>query len=435
MAAVVVVLGHGALTRGVTARSPRPEVGPPAPEPRPLRPDLDKFPLTYQEDYWRQVAGRARAKLALVGPARHPAVAVAPGLVVAAAAAADGPPPPSPAGEGAGGGGFRLLAVDPDVGLSVFEVRPPGAVPAFRPADVGAAQPGSLIAAVSLAPDDQLRVAPGHLVSGRPAGDPDSLDVSIRFPRALGAAAVVDLDGGLLGVVVESSRGARVLSVDGVTRVVERLREGPPCRSIEVGDLDEGARRLLGLEGGALIERVRGGSFESPPTVRPGDVVTSWGRRPIGSAGELVALYDAEPPGRAVEVRVRRGRRSLGAGWVMPARDCRPFGSAPIDYPGLGLSVVRTGGPRGAGGPAEGTDPAWRVARVAAGGRAAAAGLAEGDWVVAVDGRELAGAGALRALARLEAAGSTPALLTVRRGERTRLLALPPPRSGVADGR
>ena len=61
----------------------------PLPLPVSRRPDLEKTPLTYFDDYWRQLRERVEDKVVLVGPDRAPAVVVMPGLALTSAAAGE----------------------------------------------------------------------------------------------------------------------------------------------------------------------------------------------------------------------------------------------------------------------------------------------------------------------------------------------------------
>ena len=86
---VVVLVVSGVLLQGAWQRSDLPaetagQADTPAPVSSPVsrRPDLEQTPLTYFDDYWRQLRER-------VGPDRTPAVVVMPGLALTSAEAAE----------------------------------------------------------------------------------------------------------------------------------------------------------------------------------------------------------------------------------------------------------------------------------------------------------------------------------------------------------
>ena len=92
---VVVLVVSGVLIQGAWQRAmpveatdqlaPEPPPSPPASR----RPDLEKTPLTYFDDYWSQLRERVEAKVVLVGPVPTPAVVVMPGLALTSAEAGE----------------------------------------------------------------------------------------------------------------------------------------------------------------------------------------------------------------------------------------------------------------------------------------------------------------------------------------------------------
>jgi hypothetical protein len=153
---------------------------------------------------------------------------------------------------------------------------------------------------------------PGHLIAapapsasdlGPEAGD--SLEVFVPAAPSPSAAAIVDLDGNLVGAIVRGGEGRRVFSAESLYRAVARLRAHPTCRSIEVADLDPAVRRLLHVEAGVAVERVAREAFGPAPSIRAGDVLVEWvygtGFPAIESAlwvrfpwGLLLGLFAAE---------------------------------------------------------------------------------------------------------------------------------------------
>ena len=240
----LVMVAGAVLIQGELERSAVPPADRSAPAPNVIRAerarvvvraDLDKTPLTYFADYWAQLAERAHAHLTSVGSARTPAIVVGTRLVLTTAepalellaaerrarltddAAADGELPLL--------GSFRLRGWNPDIGLALFDVTGPELAP-FTLTDPRVMPPGSYVGTVTLTAEGEPAVAPGYFVAvteenDAPAGD---LVVSMSMPETPALAAVVDLDGALLGVAYHTSAGPRVISTTNMLRLIERLQ-------------------------------------------------------------------------------------------------------------------------------------------------------------------------------------------------------------------
>ena len=467
---VVVLVVSGVLVQGVWQGDPPVEtvdqVSAPAPLPPPVsrRPDLEKTPLTYFDDYWRQLRERVEDRVVLVGPARTPAVVVMPGLALTSAEAGEAvlaeverarlvrPPLEAPTHQGSDAGASAtppggaegeaspvesgvedpdpeqspaprpggLIAVDRDLGLSLFEVDATR-VEAFALIPPAAVPSGAYVAAVTRDRTGRAAITPGHLVSARaePAGQ--SFEVSMRLAGP-GATAVVDLDGALVGIAVdvgEVQGGPRLLSSSAVRRVVAGLQRQVPCRALVVSALAPPVLALLGIDGGVLVERVRQDAFMPEPSLHAGDVILEWAGQAMTTVEAFEALTDTLDLGALVRYRVLRGRRQLAGGTVLPGDDCRPVGEPPVRLARFGLALRWTTG----GGAAAGHG--WRVAATAPDGAAETAGLLPDDLVLAVDGGAAEGLGARAVFERMERRGE-PTLMTVRRADRVRILALDP---------
>jgi S1-C subfamily serine protease len=409
--AVLGVLIHGFAQRLRPAPAPTESAETPEPVPAPpaLRPDLEKTPLAYHSDYWRQLGERARPKILLVGSARIPAIVVAPGLAVSS---------PGVVLE-QGDSSFKLLGGGPQSGFALLEVALSVAPQVFTPSDPASLHPGLLVAAVSLDADGSLLVAPGTLATApreeeNAAGDEDSLKVSIAFPHPLPAAAIVDLDGKLVGAAFDVGGSLRLLSSDVLLRLVDRLRSHPFCYAIEVGELDQRVKDLLKLTDGVIVERVRETSFVPAPSIREGDVILEWAGGSIATPDEFRRSYQAQEPGALVSFEVRRGRGRVRGRTVMPGSDCRPADGSQVLLSAIGMTLVRRDQP----------ETAWEVLSLSGGGPAARGGIAILDRILEVDGLQL-GSGGLDALRSFERR-PRPLAVLVRRDRRVRLLAVSP---------
>ena len=445
--AVAAVLVQGAWEQNARERNAVARGAPPPPaatvaEPvanEPVRPivgALDKSPLTYFADYWAQLAERAGPWLTVVGPGRTPGLVVGPrlvlttvrpalellaardraGLVGAAGVRQAAPPAPE---------GLRLRGWDEEIGLAVFDVLGDDRAP-FTLTDPHVLPSGSHVGIVTLSRAGEPVLAPGYLVEATSNADEAAgrgdLAISADLPETLALAAVVDLDGALLGVVYRAPTGRRAVSSTELLRLIERLQADTVCRGIEVTDLDDAVREALVLEGGVLIEYVHREAFVPEPSLRGGDILVEWAGERVQSAAQFQLLYDGRAPGALVRYRVLRNRRRISGGTIVPDADCQPVGPRGVQLAARGLALEWV--PGAADEPAGG--PGWRVATVAEGGPAAAAGVAEGDWLVAIGGTGVGTADDRDAIAAA-AARAEALLLQLRRGDRARLVAVAPP--------
>ena len=440
---VVGVLALGAVQQGELAEATQqPAAEPPAVEvPRPAvsRADLQKTPLTYVSDYWAQLAEQSRPKLTLIGESPIAAVLIGPRLAVTTADAAvaiiearrrdaltrapeaedaEVLPPSEEVGP------FRLRGWDAGVGLALFDLTRAGG-PAFTLTDPRGMLSGSYLGAVTLGPDGTATITPGYFVTtvpdeidATPAGD---LVVSMDLPSTLDIAAVVTLDGELVGVAYTTPGGHRVISSTALLSLIEELETETVCRSIEVADLDESVSTVLALQTGVLIEWVHEPAFDPEPSLWAGDVLLEWAGEPLESAAQFNELYDAQEAGALVRYRVLRSGRRVSGGTIMPEAGCEPPRPDPIRLIPYGLAVEWVSeSERGAP-----DDSGWQVIAVASDGPSALAGVEEGDWLITVD-RTTVDTERDRPTLERVAEGSGPLLLSLRRGDRVKLVVISP---------
>ena len=454
------VLVQGALDRNQPQRMTSESAEPAAvPEARPiLRSGLEKTPLTYFSDYWNQLAEGARSNLVLVGPTATPGVLIGPGLalttvqpalaVVAerrrlaltrdeaeeavAESEADEVAPDDAEPDGGGGdpvepvieeaGPHRLRVWNEELGLALFDIDDADGT-GFTLSDPRRLPSGSYLGAVTLDRDGVPTVSPGYLVTTVAEADTSSGDliVSMDLASTLSVAAIIDLDGAMVGLAYDGAAGPRVVTTTEMLGLIESLQTQTVCRSVEVSDLDDDVRRLLGVESGVLIEYVRPEAFTQEPSLRGGDVLLEWGDTPLESAEEFASLFDAQTPGSLVRHRVLRGRRRVTGGTVMPARNCAPVTSEPVRLSPFGLAVqwvdrsgTETMSPDG-----------WYVVAVAPDGSAAAAGVRELDYLRSINGRGVEDEGD-RPILEAVAASQEAFVLSLLRDGRAKLIAVPP---------
>ena len=451
--------------------------GPPEPAPPPVRPlagvrpslrgDLENTPLTYFSDYWAQLGSAMGPHLVALATPGHSGLVIGPRLALISVAAADAlaaiearqrlaeeatatmdaatrPGDGEGSGRGRGDGEGRgdgdlegsgatdreeygeddaraetssgVRAIDRSAGLALLELE--AARLPFETGDPLALPSGSYIGLVALDGVGAPSITPGYLVSAAADG---ALDISLPPPGA-DPAAVIDLDGMLVGVTWHGPDGARTLSIGELRRLMGRMTGPEPCRAISVVPLDPAVLDLLETPG-LLIDHVVSEAFRPEPSLRPGDVLVEWNGEPVASVDAFRASYDALEPGTLVRYRVIRGQRGVTGGTVLPDEECRPEAPSVVRLPRLGLAAEwlgadAEGAPDGGG---------WMVTTIVPDGPAGHAGILEGDRLRTIDGRAVAdGPDARAAIERLDASGG-PLLLGVDRGGRARLVALTPP--------
>ncbi|MBN2370792.1 MAG: PDZ domain-containing protein [Vicinamibacteria bacterium] len=361
----LVVLTEGAFRRWAADRTPPASV-PPATLPL-LRPDLEKTPLSYISDFWRQLAERATPSLTLVGSSRVPGLVMRADRALTSLAAIQDDQD-------------LVIGLDADLDLALVRIPNDGGHAPFVEVAAEELTPGALIAAVSLDSQGRPRIHPGYLLSrskrSLPGGDFVMLDVAFPSIAMAGPAAVVDLDRRLLGVAVNRSEGLQVLSADSARRLVERLAGGGKTRSIEVGPLEAAVKDALGLRAGVVVERVCRASFSSAPAIRAGDVLLARGGITIANVDDFLRWFDRQSPGERSTLLVWREGRRARLPFILPERHCRPAEPPRISLESLGCTVRSMGAERG-----------LKIVEVRAGEPACQADLRPGDRILSVDGR------------------------------------------------
>jgi len=305
---------------------------------------------------------------------------------------------------------YQLAAVDTALGAALFELSRPYPASNFSFADPRLSPPGSFVATVAML-SDGVSVTPAHLSSASHNG----IEISALPPVARGAAAVVDLDGGLLGLLVDHGQETRLIPPEFVLHLVERYREGRPCLAITAGELDPDVAKLLDLEAGLVIESVRDSAFEPEPSLRPGDVLVEWNQEPIAPAADFESMYTASGVGSLARFIVIRGDRRVRGSTRLPDADCQPDQEQPTVFAAAGMTVVW-----------QSTEErsAWRVLSVDAGSLAESV-VSPADLILAVNSRN-GRARSLREMVRFEQSQST-LLLTVESEGRVQLRAIQAP--------
>ena len=424
----------------------------------PVRPDVDKTILVYESDFWLQLAQEARNKIELISSKNIPAVYITPNLAVASSEALEqlirddqiqrilerftaghsqeverkneplqgnsAASLPSVDGNESGRidheSGLRLVAVDIDLGLALFELHGP-AQTHFTLVNASRLPPGSAVAAITVESDKRLTISPGYLVSSEKISTTEegsrTFGVSFYLDEMPATVAIVDVDGNLLGLALSSPSGTQILSAPKVLQVANRLMEQPLCYGIEVADLKASTAKVLGLRNGVFVEHVFAQSFKPSPSIRAGDVILRWAGENIQDSEQFYALYESQPPGSLVRYVVSRASRRIAGGTVMPSRDCRPISEPPLLLTNMGLVLEWNEQPLEQGD----STTMWRVATVVESTTASAAEFMIGDEVISINGRPLNRRNAKGIISFFESQ-NRPIALAFKRGDRVKLV-------------
>jgi serine protease DegQ len=318
----------------------------------------------------------------------------------------------------------KKVGADPDSDVAVIQI-----------------EAGELVA-LPLADSDRLRVGDFVVAVGNPFGVGQSVTSGIVSAlgrsglRGLGVqnfiqtdasinpgnsgGALLNLRGELIGIntAIFSPSGGNVgigfaIPANLAREVMRQLLAYGEVRrgtlGVQAQDLDEQLAEVLGLAAGrgAVVTRVLEDSPGARAGLKPGDVITVVDGRAVNSAADLSNLEALLPLGKEVVLRVVRegGEQVLRA--TLAAPTLRRVEGASLDARLAGATLADRA-------PRNGRGTGVQVARIAAGSRAAALGLAEGDVVIGLNRRPVSNVDALEELLGVPA---RQVVLTVQRGE------------------
>jgi S1-C subfamily serine protease len=190
------------------------------------------------------------------------------------------------------------------------------------------------------------------------------------------------------------------------------MRRGSVGILAEDLSLEQATALMSRTNRGALVTSIVPGSPADNAGVSPGDVVTEIDGKPVRSATELATRVVTVPLGSSIRVRLRKDGtdRELLMATAMIAEP-QPQVSVPADLGGLeGLVLADIG----AGNPLFGDIRGAQVISVAAGSRAARAGLLAGDVIIGID--DVDTRSTERVLRQLERTGMAYRLRLIRAG-------------------
>jgi len=274
---------------------------------------------------------------------------------------------------------------------------------AFR-ADPAATQQGAWVVHVTASQGGEHLIAPGHLegVVRQTCGDVGVLSVETNLPlseESLGGG-VFDIDGALLGLVIECDEGPTIVDPSGIDGILEAAESfhGRIVRryGMRLTPLDPQTKTHFGADTGLLVTEVRVGLPADRAGVEPGDVVQALDDEPVTTLDDLgrLVLPVAFP---FFNLFVERGGKLVQL--ELPAVESDSHGLEAGDLQGIAISEPEQG---------------LLIERVADGSPAARAALEAGDRLLSVNGRAPRSATEAREL--LARIGGEPAYVVVRRG-------------------
>jgi len=248
-------------------------------------------------------------------PSRGTAIAIRTGHVLTAARLVTGSGPLEVLVQGVGRRG-TLVGADADTDLAVLAVDGGGLTPAswgeaadLRPGDPAvavssppAAEPGPTVTAGIVSGINRTLASAGTELRGL-------LQVDRPVPAEAAGGALVDQAGALVGITLPAAGGAPFgyavpaeMAEDVARQLLARGRVAHPWLGVEGAD--------RGMNGGAVVQRVKPASPAAAAGLLDGDVVTEINGRATPSMGMLLLGLRSHQPGETVRLVVlRAGRR------------------------------------------------------------------------------------------------------------------------------
>jgi serine protease Do len=310
----------------------------------------------------------------------------------------------------------RLIGVDPDSDVAVLRVdaKHLAAAPIGTSADlmigetvVAVGNPFGLSGTVTTGVVSALGRSVPSKEQGRTFTDFIQTDASINPGNSGGP--LLNIEGKVVGIntaILGNAQGIGfAIPVDRAKKVIQDLLRYGQVHSAWIGAVTatvtpEEAKRLnIHATRGALVSRVFSGSPAQAAGIRPGDVITQVGDRPVDSREALSTYTATIPSGAALQLLVNRAG-SVRTVSVRPADPPRDLGLR-ILWEIAGLRVANSNG--------------VTIEEVAKGSRSANIGLQPGDYVVGVNGSEVRSVDELNA-ALTNSAERSSIVLDIARG-------------------
>jgi S1-C subfamily serine protease len=198
-----------------------------------------------------------------------------------------------------------VVGRDPETNIAVIKVPRTGmatatlgSVATLKPGQVTVVVGSSLSVGVIAALGREVRVPNGALLL-------DMIQTDVRVDPASAGGPLVDSTGAVIGVTARLD-GGYATPIDVARDVAEQLMATGKVVHAWLGvdgdDMSTSDAAKHGIEGGALVRRVRTGSPAAAVGLRPGDVIVAVDGSTIESMNALKVLLRSRRPGQAVDV-------------------------------------------------------------------------------------------------------------------------------------
>ena len=341
----------------------------------------------------------------------------------------------------------RIVGRDPLTDSALIELveKPNHELPIVRFGDSGQMQPGDWVMAIGNPFGLAHTVSVGVISANRPGHLPvaeqrfaEVLQTDAAINPGNSGGPLLNLRGEVIGIntaiattgLSQGNMGVGfAIPSNAVRELLPQLRSGKITRGrigVGVRPVDRDALDELGLKErmGALISTVTEGSAAARAGLEPGDVIVSYGGKPVKDSNQLVQMVTATKPGTSVPLRIVRDRQERTMNITVDELDLeiesgrstradRDAGPEPATTRGFGMTVenvtpelsrrMRIEADRGA-----------IITNVEQGSPAARYGLRPGDVIVRVGSAAInSAADAQRELGRVPSGGT--ALLRIVR--------------------
>ena len=217
-----------------------------------------------------------------------------------------------------------LVGSDPlsDVALLKVEAR---GLPVLKVGDSRRLKSGQWVLAIGSPFGFEHSVTAGVVSGvGRRSADPSQqyvpfIQTDVAINRGNSGGPLLNTRGEVVGInsqIFSNSGGYMGVSfaipIEVAMNAVRQLRESGRVERGQLGvrirDVDRSQLEELGLDrpAGAFVDGVENGSAAARAGIRPGDVITRFNGRPIGSSSDLPPIVGALPPGTRATVTVQR---------------------------------------------------------------------------------------------------------------------------------